>query len=219
MAHHPARSGRVEVGLGPIGLPGFASIPIEDRHVREAREDLIDRRLAHLAAEALSFDEREDRHEIVLAGAEIAPAQVGHRLVGQTHVRDQILGQPVIGGRITPGQEIAPVQHDPAIGRIAGLLGGRHERSSRLVLHRIDLAPSPEPPDVVLDRLEDVVEQDVVLDRLVLELLEQRAALRVELEYHQGDHHEHQGHQPGRGDQRVSAKRHGPVAARSIRAF
>ena len=128
---HPAGSRRIEVGLGPVRLPGFAAVAIEERHVGEAREDLVDRGLAHLAPEALPVDERVDRHEIVRAGAEVAPAQVRHGFVRQPHVLDQVLGQPVIGRRIAARREVAPVQHDPAIDQLAGIVGRHNERSSR----------------------------------------------------------------------------------------
>ena len=219
VADHPARARRIGVGFGPVRRAGLGLPAIEQRHISEAREDLVVGSSAHVAAETRLVGEREDGHEVVLPGAEVAPTQIRHCLMRQLHVLDQFFGQPVVRRSIAARREVGPVQHRAAVEQLPGVAGGQRPERAVLVAERVDLAPGPEPPDVILHRLDHVAQQDVVLDGLTLELLEQCAMLVPELEHEQCQHHQHERHHADRGDQRIAAKRHRPVVGRRLRVL
>ena len=99
----------------------------------------------------------------------------------QPHVAREVLGEARLRARLRPSGEVVALDHAGRHRRRCGRRRRRRRRRAESALAPVDLAPGGERADVVLHGLDDVAQQDVVPDRLLLELLEQLLALGREL--------------------------------------
>jgi hypothetical protein len=177
-----------------------------NRMAGEALDDLVRPGSAQRAAEALAVGEGHHADQVPLRRDVVAPAQIGHRLMGQLHVPRQIRGEARLdlGGRAVG--EALPLDQPAAAGDRAGAGRGRRRSVVALALGPVDLAPGGERADIILHGPGDAAEQDVVLDSLLLELRQQLSALRAELEQGEQNDHEQQRNDAGRGEPRVFAR-------------
>ena len=210
MRHHPAGPLGVAPGPGPGFPPCAAARPeaaLQEILLAQQVEQLVARRAAGIGA----VPPRKDAQKVLLAGEIVAALQIRHGAVRDPHVGHEPLRRRQLGaGTRPPGERVATGPRAARGGLVVTRIGGP---AARVALGEVDFRPGRKRAHVVAHGLGDARQQDVVRDRLVVQLLQQLAPLQDELIPGQDDDRDHQRDDAGGDDQRVATKR-GAVPAR-----